>query len=80
MQKAVTAGAVGAESMQDLVGKLSAPRAVWIMVPAGGPTESVIEELSGLLEAGDVIIDGGNSNFGSPAFCVNKKQDAEICS
>ena len=56
-------GATGASSVQDLVSKLSAPRAVWIMVPAGDPTDSTIGELLGLLQPGDVIIDGGNSRW-----------------
>ncbi len=56
-------GATGASSLSDLVGKLSAPRAVWVMVPAGGPTESTIQELAKLLSANDIVIDGGNSNF-----------------
>jgi 6-phosphogluconate dehydrogenase len=56
-------GATGASSLADLVSKLSAPRAVWIMVPAGDPTDSTIGELLGLLQPGDVIIDGGNSRW-----------------
>jgi 6-phosphogluconate dehydrogenase len=56
-------GATGSSSLADLVGKLSAPRAVWIMVPAGGPTEQTVEALTGLLSSGDTIIDGGNSFF-----------------
>ena len=56
-------GATPAKSVQDLVSKLQKPRAVWIMVPAGGPTESTVQELAGVLEAGDTIIDGGNSFF-----------------
>lgn len=56
-------GIVGASSVEDLVSKLSAPRTVWIMVPAGAPTESTIETLTGLLSSGDVIIDGGNANY-----------------
>jgi 6-phosphogluconate dehydrogenase len=50
-------------SIAELVEKLAAPRVVWTMVPAGTITESTIDELSGLLSAGDVIIDGGNSKF-----------------
>jgi len=56
-------GAVGAESLEDVVGKLDAPRVVWVMVPSGGPTEDTVEKLSGLLEEGDVVVDGGNSNY-----------------
>lgn len=59
----VAEGATGARDLADLVAKLTPPRTVWIMVPAGAPTESTIDELLGLLAAGDVIIDGGNSNF-----------------
>jgi 6-phosphogluconate dehydrogenase len=62
--KAVSAlGARPSESMDDLVNKLSAPRAVWIMVPAGDPTESVVNTLADLLSPGDTVIDGGNSNY-----------------
>ena len=56
-------GAQPAESVRELVGKLDAPRAVWIMVPAGAITDSTIATLLELLEPGDTIIDGGNSNF-----------------
>ncbi len=60
---AEAAGAIGAHSTAEVVAKLSAPRVVWVMVPAGAPTEHVINELSDLMEPGDVIIDGGNSNY-----------------
>jgi 6-phosphogluconate dehydrogenase len=63
VQKAESNGAVGAESLSDLVSKLEAPRNVWIMVPAGAPTQSTVDELAGLLEKGDMIIDGGNSRW-----------------
>ncbi|MCA9588168.1 MAG: decarboxylating 6-phosphogluconate dehydrogenase [Myxococcales bacterium] len=59
----VKEGATGASSLADLVSKLSGPRAVWVMVPAGDPTEATIKELSTLLSADDIVIDGGNSNF-----------------
>jgi 6-phosphogluconate dehydrogenase len=51
------------DSLQALVERLPAPRLVWVMVPAGDPTRATISELGGLLEAGDVVIDGGNSRF-----------------
>ncbi|MBN8999156.1 MAG: NAD(P)-binding domain-containing protein, partial [Rhizobiales bacterium] len=56
-------GATGAGGLEDLVAKLAAPRAIWVMLPAGGPTESTITELASLLAAGDIIIDGGNSFY-----------------
>jgi len=52
-----------AASLTDMVSKLEAPRTVWVMVPAGGPTRQTIEELGELLEPGDLVIDGGNSRF-----------------
>jgi 6-phosphogluconate dehydrogenase len=61
--RAEEVGADGADSLADLVAKLTAPRAVWIMVPAGAPTESTVTSLGELLADGDVIIDGGNTNF-----------------
>ena len=56
-------GAVPAESTADLVSRLSAPRAVWVMLPAGAVTDTVVDELGGLLDAGDAVIDGGNANY-----------------
>ena len=56
-------GAIAAQSAADLVSRLSAPRAVWVMLPAGAVTDSVIDELGGLLDAGDAVIDGGNANY-----------------
>ncbi|PKB65949.1 MAG: 6-phosphogluconate dehydrogenase (decarboxylating) [SAR202 cluster bacterium Io17-Chloro-G4] len=65
--EAVTAsqnlGAVGASSLEDLVGRLSQPRAVWIMVPDGAPTENTIDSLIPLLSSGDTVLDGGNANY-----------------
>jgi 6-phosphogluconate dehydrogenase len=56
-------GASGASSLEDLVSKLAAPRLVWLMVPAGEPTEQTVAALSRLLEPGDTIVDGGNTNW-----------------
>jgi 6-phosphogluconate dehydrogenase len=63
VQHSASEGAVGSSSVADLVSKLKQPRAVWIMVPSGAPTDSTVEELLKHLAAGDTIIDGGNSNF-----------------
>ncbi|MDT7785658.1 MAG: 6-phosphogluconate dehydrogenase [Pseudonocardiales bacterium] len=54
---------VGAETLQDLVDSLQTPRQIIIMVKAGGPTDAVIDELSEILEPGDMVIDGGNAHF-----------------
>ena len=63
MKAAESQGAVASESLQELVNKLNAPRAVWVMVPAGGPTQSVVGGLTELLSSGDIVVDGGNSNY-----------------
>jgi len=63
VKKAVGVGATGASSLADLVKKLPAPRMVWIMVPAGDPTQQTVDKLATLLEKGDTIIDGGNSKW-----------------
>jgi 6-phosphogluconate dehydrogenase len=63
IQKAKIEGAEGARSLDEVVEKLSSPRVVWVMVPAGNPTESTVNALAERLSPGDIIIDGGNSNY-----------------
>jgi len=63
VQQLAKEGAKAATSLADIISKMSGPRAVWVMVPSGAPTESTITELSNLMSENDVIIDGGNSNF-----------------
>ena len=63
VQEAVGNGAVGATSIADLVARLPAPRVLWSMVPSGDVTESTLDELASHASPGDVLIDGGNSNF-----------------
>jgi 6-phosphogluconate dehydrogenase len=61
--RAAAAGAEGAGSLADLCGRLPSPKVVWIMVPAGDITEATVRDLGGMLGEGDVVIDGGNSNW-----------------
>jgi 6-phosphogluconate dehydrogenase len=61
--RAAQAGAEVTDSLEGLVAALQPPRAVWIMVPAGAPTESTVEQLGTLLQSNDVIVDGGNTDF-----------------
>lgn len=63
VQNYVSKGATGATSVADLVGKLRTPKAVWLMLPSGAITENAVNEVSALLNAGDILIDGGNSMF-----------------
>lgn len=61
---AIKNGAEGASSLEEAVGKLnSSPKVVWVMVPAGATTTETIEKVASLLKKGDIIIDGGNSNY-----------------
>jgi 6-phosphogluconate dehydrogenase len=63
VDEAAKDGAIAADSLADAVSRLQAPRVVWLMLPAGDVTEQHLHELMGILSPGDVIVDGGNSNF-----------------
>lgn len=75
VERSITDGAVGAVSLDALVSRLTAPRTVWVMVPAGDACNDTIERLTRLLKADDTLIDGGNSNYRDTlqrAFSVQK--------
>src|SRR3981081_4706432 len=61
--KLTASGSLGVNSLEDLVKNLSAPRAIWIMVPSGDPVDQTIAKLEPLMQKGDTFIDGGNSNY-----------------
>jgi 6-phosphogluconate dehydrogenase len=63
VQSIARAGATGSSSLADLVSRLVPPRAIWLMVPAGDPTEQTVTALAEVLQPGDTIVDGGNSYF-----------------
>ena len=63
VQTLAAEGAKPARDLRDLVHQLAAPRAIWVMLPAGDSTESTLQELAGLLSAGDILIDGGNTHY-----------------
>ncbi len=61
--EAIKIGVEGANSLEEAVGKLNSPRIVWVMVPSGQATDDTISKLEAMLQKGDVVIDGGNSNY-----------------
>jgi 6-phosphogluconate dehydrogenase len=63
VKEIVADGGIGAGSLEEMAGKLDSPRIFWVMLPAGAPTESTIETLTGLCSPGDIIIDGGNTFY-----------------
>ena len=79
VDEAISEGAEGAYSMEELVQKLSPPRAIWSMVPAGDPTEAVLNRLSELAEPGDILIDGGNSYFRDSIRRAQMLNEKDLC-
>jgi 6-phosphogluconate dehydrogenase len=63
VKRIASEGAITSSSLDDLVNKMAKPRVAWLMVPAGAPTEQTVQALSQKMQAGDIIIDGGNSYF-----------------
>ena len=78
VQGMVGQGAAGASSLGDLIEQLSTPKAVWVMVPDGEPTEDTIRKAAELLSAGDTIIDGGNSNYKDSARRAEELSQSNI--
>ena len=78
VKELVNEGATGSDSLEDFISKLNKPRAVWMMVPAGEATESTVNELAKLLESGDCLIDGGNSNYKDDARRARLLKDKGI--
>ena len=78
VERSASDGATAASSVADLVEKLTAPRLVWVMVPAGEITAATLEELSGLLSEGDIVVDGGNSRYTDSAARAESLRDKGI--
>jgi 6-phosphogluconate dehydrogenase len=78
VKKISNEGATGVSSISELVHHLPTPRIIWIMVPAGTITENVINELKGSLEAGDIMIEGGNSNYKDSIRRANELKELGI--
>jgi 6-phosphogluconate dehydrogenase len=78
IEQAAEHGATAAGSLEDLVSKLEAPRTVWIMVPAGEPTQQTVDALAELLEPGDAIVDGGNSKWTDDKLRAQALADKDI--
>src|SRR5512143_3429593 len=78
VEEAAREGAVPAASLSDAAGKLSSPRIVWLMVPAGAPVDESVGLLAGLLSSGDIVIDGGNSMYKDAARRAETLSGREI--
>ena len=69
----INKGAIGSNSVKEFIGKLTAPRIVWLMVPSGEPTDTMLKEVLEYVEKGDIVIDGGNSYY------KDSVRRAELC-
>jgi 6-phosphogluconate dehydrogenase len=78
VKEAAARGAVGAASLEDVASRLTPPRVVWLMIPAGEPVEKSVATLRTVLSAGDVIVDGGNSRFSDSARRAAELEKAGI--
>ena len=78
VKQLVGEGATGSDSLGDFISKLNPPRAVWIMVPAGAATEQTVSDLAAKMDAGDIIIDGGNSYFKDDARRALRLREKQI--
>ena len=71
-------GAIGAHSLEEVVGKLDPPRVVWLMIPVGKPVEETIGKLRPMLSRGDILVDGGNSRFSDSARRARELAEAGL--
>jgi 6-phosphogluconate dehydrogenase len=78
MQAIASKGAKPSGSLQDLGQKLKAPRIVWLMIPSGAPIDDTIQQLQGTLSPGDIIVDGGNSNYRDSVRRAERLQTQQI--
>ncbi len=78
LKQAAGHGAETATTLEEVASKLTPPRAVWVMLPAGAPTNDTIDKLAGLFAAGDVIVDGGNSNYKEAEVIAARLQQSGV--
>ena len=78
VQQLAREGATGTTTLDDFVAKLTAPRVAWVMVPAGAPTEQVVTDLAERMEAGDTIVDGGNSFYKDDVRRMKRLREKKI--
>ena len=78
LKQAAGHGAETATTLEEVASKLTPPRAAWVMLPAGAPTNDTIDKLAGLFAAGDVIVDGGNSNYKEAEVIAARLQQSGV--